>query len=229
MPTTYKAKLPAPALAFQVLSTGSDQEKWMLVIGVSLQRLLALAVVIMLAGALTACGDQVVTFKASDITGMNVGGDFSLTDHTGKRRTLGDFKGKVVVLFFGYTHCPDVCPTTMSEVNAALTELGGKAKDVQVLFVTVDPDRDTQELLAQYVPAFNPGFLGLRGNQEELEAAARTFKVFYQKVPTGRSGVYTMDHTAGSFVFDKQGRIRLLVSYGAGASVFAHDLGQLLR
>jgi len=184
--------------------------------------------VAMLAGALTACGEQAVKFKASDITGMNVGGDFSLTDHTGKRRTLGDFKGKVVVLFFGYTNCPDVCPTTMSELNGALKELGAKANDVQVLFVTVDPERDTQELLAQYVPAFNPSFLGLRGNQAELEAVTKSFKVFYQKSPTP-GGSYMMDHTAASFVFDKQGRVRLLVSYGSGASVFAHDLAQLLR
>ena len=195
---------------------------------VAARQALRLILVAMLAGALTACGDQALTFKASDITGMNVGGDFSLTDHMGKPRTLGDFKGKVVVLFFGYTHCPDVCPTTMSELNAALKELGAKANDVQVLFVTVDPGRDTQELLAQYVPAFNPSFLGLRGTQAELEAAAKTFKVFYQKVPTSSGGSYMMDHTAGSFVVDKQGRIRLLVSYGAGASVFAHDVAQLL-
>lgn len=109
-----------------------------------------------------------------------------------------------------------------------MKELGPKANDVQVLFVTVDPERDTPEFLAQYVPAFNPGFLALRGSQAELETAARLFKVFYQKNPSP-SGAYTMDHTAGSFVFDKQGRIRLLVSYGAGASVFAHDLAQLLR
>lgn len=182
----------------------------------------------MLAGILSACSDRAVKFKSSDITGMTFSGDFALTDHIGKPRTLGDFKGRVVVLFFGYTQCPDVCPTTLSEVDAALKELGAKANEVQVLFVTVDPERDTQELLAQYVPAFNPSFLGLRGNQAELDTATKLFKVFYQKNPTA-SGSYTMDHSAGSFVFDKQGRIRLLVSYGAGASVFAHDLGQLLK
>jgi protein SCO1/2 len=183
----------------------------------------------MLAGALSACSEQAVKFKSSDITGMTFSGDFSLTDHTGKPRTLNDFKGKVIVLFFGYTQCPDVCPTTLSEVAAALKELGATANDVQVLFVTVDPERDTRELLAQYVPAFNPSFLGLRGNQAELDTATKLFKVFYQKVPSNVAGSYTMDHSAGSFVFDKQGRIRLLVSYGAGASVFAHDLGQLLK
>lgn len=185
----------------------------------------------LLAGAvalLAACGDRAPSFKSSDITGMQIGGDLALTDHTGKARKLSDFKGKVVVVFFGYTQCPDVCPTTLSEVAAAMKELGPKAKDVQVLFVTVDPERDTQELLAQYVPAFDPSFLALRGSPAELETVAKQFKVFYQKNPTP-SGGYTMDHTAGSFVFDQQGRIRLLVSYGAGPRVFAHDLAQLLR
>jgi len=174
-----------------------------------------------------ACGDRAPKFMASDITGMQIGGDLAMSDHTGKARTLGDFKGKVVVVFFGYTSCPDVCPTTMSELSAAMKELGSRASEVQVLFVTVDPERDTQELLSQYVPAFNPSFLGLRGTREELEATAKSFKVFYQKNPSP-SGGYTMDHTAGSFVFDRQGRVRLLVPYGAGPKVYAHDLSELL-
>ena len=188
----------------------------------------ALIFATMLIGTLAACGDQAVTFKGSDITGMNLGGDFAMPDHSGKMQRLSDFKGKVVVLFFGYTQCPDVCPTTLSEVAAALKELGPKGKDVQVLFVTVDPERDTPEILAQYVPAFDPSFLALRGSAAELETAAKQLKVFYQKSPSP-SGGYTMDHTAGSFIFDKQGRIRVLISYGAGASVFAHDLAQLLK
>jgi len=190
--------------------------------------ILALAVVAVLAGMIAAYGNRTVKFKGTDITGAAFGGDFSMPDHTGKMRSLGDFKGKVVVLFFGFTQCPDVCPTTLSELAAALHEVGAKANDVQVLFVTVDPERDTPELLAQYVPAFNPGFLGLRGSQAEIETAARMFKVFYQKSP-GSSGGYTMDHTAASFLLDRQGKVRVLVSYGAGASVFAHDLAQLLR
>ncbi len=196
---------------------------------VSMHRAFNIVFVTMLAVALAACGnrDRPATFKASDITGMDIGGDFSMTDHTGKLRKLSDFKGKVVVLFFGYTQCPDVCPTTLSEVAAALKELGPKANDVQVVFVTVDPERDTQELLAQYVAAFNPSFLALRGNPTELETATKLFKVFYAKNP-GSGGSYTMDHIAASFVFDKQGRIRLLVSQGAGVSVFVHDLAQLL-
>lgn len=196
---------------------------------VSMHQAFKIVFVTMLAVTLVACGnrDRPATFKASDITGMDIGGDFSMTDHTGKQRKLSDFEGKVVVLFFGYTQCPDVCPTTLSEIAAALKELGSKANDVQVVFVTVDPERDTQELLAQYVAAFNPSFLALRGNPTELETAAKLFKVFYAKNP-GSDGSYTMDHIAASFVFDKQGRIRLLVSQGAGVSVFVHDLAQLL-
>ncbi len=192
------------------------------------RRMSSMAMAAMIAGALAGCGDKAVNFQGSDITGINVGGDFSMPDHTGRSRRLSDFKGKVVVMFFGYTQCPDVCPTTLSEVAAAMKELGTKANDVQVIFVTVDPERDTPELLAQYVPAFDPGFLGLRGSPAELETAAKLFKVFYQKNPSP-SGGYTMDHTAGSFVFDKQGRMRVLISYGAGARVFAHDIGQLLK
>ena len=198
----------------------------------SIRRVLSRLVVVstLLAGSaalLAGCGERAPQFKATDITGAQIGGDLALTDHTGKARRLSDFKGKVVVVFFGYTQCPDVCPTTMSEVAAAMKELGAKAKDVQVVFVTVDPERDTQELLAQYVPAFDPNFLGLRGSEAEVEAFAKQFKVFYQKSPSP-SGSYTMDHTAGSFVFDKQGRVRLLVAYGAGPAVFAHDLAQVL-
>ena len=194
---------------------------------VSSKRVLMLTLFAGFAAMLGACGDRGPQFKATDITGATIGGNFALADHTGNVRWFSDFKGKVVVVFFGFTHCPDVCPTTLAEVAAAMKELGPKAKDVQVLFVTVDPERDTQELLAQYVPAFDPSFLALRGSQAEVASVAKLFKVFYQKNP-GRDGAYTMDHTAGSFVFDKQGRIRLLVSYGAGAAVFAHDLAQLL-
>lgn len=200
----------------------------MTILRTTTRRRFLVALVAIATSALAACGEQAVKFKSSDITGINIGGDFSMPDHTGKPRSLADFKGKVVVLFFGYAQCPDVCPTTLSEVAAAMKELGPKANDVQVLFVTVDPERDTPELLAQYVTAFHPSFLALRGSQAELEATAKLFKIFYAKVPSP-SGGYTMDHTAGTFVFDQQGRPRLLVSYGAGAGVFAHDLAQLLR
>lgn len=181
--------------------------------------------------ALPACSERAGAprFKSTDITGSSIGvGDFTMADFTGKPRTLGEFRGKVVVLFFGFLQCPDVCPTTLAEAAAALKELGPKGEEVQVLFITVDPARDTPELLAQYVTAFHPNFLGLRGNRAELEQAAKLFKVYYAKSPSPGGG-YSMDHTASLFVLDKQGRPRLLVAYGAGSTVLAHDLNQLLR
>ena len=183
------------------------------------------------AAALPGCGERAGTagFKSTDITGSGIGvGDFTMPDFTGRPRTLGEFRGKVVVLFFGFLQCPDVCPTTLAEAAAALKELGPKAEEVQVLFITVDPERDTPELLAAYVTAFHPKFLALRGNQAELERAAKMFKVYYAK-SSSPDGGYSMDHTASLFVLDKQGRARLLVPYGAGPTVLAHDLDQLLR
>ena len=132
-------------------------------------------------------------------------------------------------MFFGYTQCPDVCPTTLAELAAAMQPLGPDAARVQVLFVTVDPERDTAELLAQYVPAFNPRFLGLRGDAEATARTAKEFKVIYQKQPGQTPGTYTMDHSAGTFIFDPQGRLRVYVSYGQGPEVFAHDISELLR
>ncbi|MFC3108511.1 SCO family protein [Undibacterium arcticum] len=168
-------------------------------------------------------------FANTDVTGLAYAKDFALTDHTGKPRTLADFKGKTVVLFFGYTQCPDVCPTTMAEMAAVMKELGPLADKVQVLFVTIDPERDTQALLAQYIPAFDPRFLGLYGDLAATEKTAKEFKVFYQKVPGKTPGSYTMDHTAGSYVFDPQGRIRLFIRHGQGAAPIAHDLKLLLQ
>ena len=182
------------------------------------------------AASLVACTESApgLRFKSTDITGSSIGGDFTMPDFTGKPRTLSEFRGKVVVLFFGFMQCPDVCPTTLSEAAAALKELGPKADEVQILFITVDPARDTPELLAQYVTAFHPKFLGLRGSDKELEQVAKLFKVYYAKSPSPGGG-YSMDHTAGQFVLDKQGRPRLLVQHGAGPAVLAHDLNQLLR
>ena len=179
--------------------------------------------------ALAACGKGAApSFKSTDITGSGIGGNFTLADPTGKARSLDEFRGKVVVVFFGYTQCPDVCPTTLADAAAALKDLGPQAGEVQVLFITVDPERDTAELLANYVPAFHPTFLGLRGSADELERAAKQFKVIYAKSGTP-GGSYTMDHSSSKFVFDKQGRIRLLVSHEAGPVVLAHDIRQLLR
>lgn len=185
--------------------------------------------VVALAAVVGGCGPEQRKFRASDVTGTSFGRDFDLVDHTGKRRTLADFRGKVVVLFFGYTHCPDVCPTTMAELAETMKRLGADAKRVQVLFVSVDPERDTADLLARYVPAFDPTFLGLRGDADAIARTAKEFKVIVQKQPGATPDAYTVDHSAGTFVFDPQGRLRLYVSYGQGPDVFAHDIRALLE
>src|SRR5450830_170876 len=167
-------------------------------------------------------------FINTDVTGLDYAKDFALTDHNGKPRTLADFKGKAVVMFFGYTQCPDVCPTTMAEMANVMKELGPQADKVQVLFVTVDPARDTPQILSQYVPAFDKRFLGLYGDDAATAKVAKEFKVFFQKVPGKTPGSYTMDHTAGSYVFDPQGHIRLFVKHGQGAEPIVHDLKLLL-
>jgi protein SCO1/2 len=174
-------------------------------------------------------GPAAPKFKASDVTGTAFGRDFALTDHNGKARTLADFRGKVVVLFFGYTQCPDVCPTTLAELTETMKRLGPDADRVQVLFATIDPERDTPELLAKYVPAFDPRFLGLFGDAAATERTAKEFKILYQKQPGRTPGTYTMDHSAGTFLFDPQGHLRVYVSYGQGPDVFAHDIRELLR
>ena len=144
-------------------------------------------------------------------------------------RTLADFKGKAVVMFFGYTHCPDVCPTTLAELKGVMEALGPDADRVQVLFVTVDPERDTQQLLAQYVPAFDSRFTGMRpADEAALQKVTKDFKVYYAKVPGTSPGNYTMDHSAGSYVFDPQGRLRLFIRHGQGPEPIAHDLKLLL-
>lgn len=168
-------------------------------------------------------------FKNTDITGIEYAKNFALTDHAGKLRTLADFKGKVVVIFFGYTQCPDVCPTTMAEMASVMAALGPVAERVQMLFVTLDPERDTQSLLAQYVPAFDKRFLGLYGNQEATEKIAKEFKIFYRKVAGNQPGSYTIDHSAGSFAYDTQGRIRLFIRHGQGAEPIAADIKVLLQ
>ena len=166
---------------------------------------------------------------ASDVTGSSFGRDFSLKDPEGHTRTLADFRGKAVVVFFGYTQCPDVCPTTLATLADVMKRLGPDADRVQVLFVTVDPERDTPQLLKQYVPAFDSRFLGLYGDADATAKTAQEFKVLYQKVPGPTPGSYTMDHSAGSYVFDPQGRLRLFVSNAQGAYVYVHDLKELLR
>jgi protein SCO1/2 len=180
---------------------------------------------------LTACGEKTApppAFENTDVTGLDYAKDFALKDFNGKPRTLADFKGKAVVIFFGYTQCPDVCPTTMADLAGAMKQLGPLADKVQVLFITVDPERDTPQLLAKYVPAFDPRFLGLVGDLAATAKVAQDFKVFYQKVPGKEPGSYTMDHTAGMYIYDPQGRIRLFARSGQGAEPLVHDLKILL-
>jgi protein SCO1/2 len=143
---------------------------------------------------------------------------------------MADYKGKAVVLFFGFTQCPDVCPTTLTEMEEALKLLGPKADKVQVIFVTVDPERDTASVLAQYVPAFNPRFVGLRPADEAgLEKVTKDFRIYYKKVPGSKPGTYTIDHTAGSYVFDQNGQLRLYIKHAQGPEVLAHDLKNILQ
>ncbi len=188
----------------------------------------ALLSTLLVAVALTGCSGSGASFKNTDITGADYGKDFVLTDHTGKTRTLADFRGKIVIVFFGYIHCPDVCPTTLADLKVAREQLGEDGRRVQVVFVSVDPERDKRELLASYVPAFDPSFIGLYGDVAATARVAKEFKVFYQKAPGKTPDSYTVDHTAGSYVFDPQGRLRLFVRPGNVPNLVA-DLKTLLR
>jgi len=180
--------------------------------------------------ALAACSPK-HDFKNIDITGSTAfGKEFSLLDPDGNVKTLADFKGKVVVMFFGYTQCPDICPTTLTEMQQVMTLLGPQSDKVQVLFVTVDPQRDTAAILKQYVPAFDSRFLGLRPvDDAALEKVAKDFKIYYKKAPGNSPGSYTMDHTAGSYAFDPEGRLRLYIKHAQGPETLAHDLKELLK
>jgi len=189
----------------------------------------ALLALVAAALALSACGPQSPAFKGSDVTGSAFGRDFALVDFDGRPRTLADYRGKAVVLFFGYTQCPDVCPTTLSTLAEAMKQLGPDADRVQALFVTVDPERDTAELLKEYVPAFDARFVGLRGDAAQIEAVAKEFRIIFQKVPGRTPETYTVDHSAGIFVFDPAGRLRVYEGHGQPPDVLAHDLRALLR
>jgi protein SCO1/2 len=177
--------------------------------------------------ALAAGCDSGAQFKSTDITGAPYGHSLELTDHTGKPRRLEDFRGKAVVLFFGFTHCPDICPTTLADIAGAVKSLGADAERVQVLMVSVDPERDTQDSLAKYVTAFDPRFLGLRGDLAATKKAAGEFKIYFEKRKQGES--YTVDHSAQSYVIDPQGRLRLLVRHDRIAQDLAADLRNILR
>lgn len=178
--------------------------------------------------ALSGCTPSTPTFQNTDISGADFGKNFTLTDHTGKTRSLSDYQGKVVLIFFGFTQCPDVCPTTLAELSEVMKKLGSGADRVQVLFITVDPERDTQTVLGQYVPAFDPRFVGLTGSVEQIAAVAKDFKAFYQKVPTP-NGSYTVDHFSGMYAFDATGRIRLFIRYRAPMNSVVADVKTLLK
>lgn len=198
-------------------------------------RLLAAGFLVALGAALAGCGDASgpgaakSSFKAVDITGLDYGKSLKLSDPDGQVRSLADYAGKLVVVFFGYTQCPDVCPTTMAELAQVKKQLGADGDKLQAIFVTVDPERDSAELLKAYMASFDPAFVALRGTPEETQAVAQGFKVFYQKVPDKNGGEgYTMDHTAGAYVFDLQGRTRLFVRYGTPIEAWVADLRTLL-
>jgi len=166
-------------------------------------------------------------FKSTDITGAPYGQALELTDHTGRARRLEDFRGKAVVLFFGFTHCPDICPTTLAEISQAIRSLGPDAERVQLLMVSVDPERDTQDSLAKYVTAFDARFLGLRGDLAATRKVAAEFKIYFEKRKQGDS--YSVDHSAQSYVIDPQGRLRLLVRHDRIGQDLAPDLRTLLK
>jgi protein SCO1/2 len=178
--------------------------------------------------AVAACSPPQPQFESVDITGIDYAQDFHLLDVAGHARSLADYRGKVVLLFFGYTQCPDVCPTTMAELKNVMQSLGPEADRVQVLFVTLDPDRDTPQLLAQYVPGFDPRFVGLLGDDAVTAKTAKDFKVFYQRVPGSTPGSYTLDHTAGTYVFDPAGHVRLFIRQGETEAAVTHDVKLLL-
>lgn len=181
------------------------------------------------ANMMAACSPKnAPSFTALDITGAEYARDFRLLDAEGRPRTLADYRGKVVLVFFGFTQCPDVCPTTMAELAELRRRLGPDGEKVQGVFVSVDPERDTPEVLKGYLTAMDPSFVGLTGSPDEIKAVAKEFKVFYQKVETP-SGGYTIDHTAGSYIFDPQGQVRLFARYGMPIDQLTADVRQLLK
>lgn len=189
-------------------------------------RFLRHALWLLLTALAAACSPP--TFKAVDITGAEYARSFALDSAGGGRRTLADYRGKVVVIFFGFTQCPDVCPTTLSDLAEVRKRLGPDGERLQVIFVTIDPERDTPAVLSQYVPGFDPSFVALYGTAEQTAATAKEFKVFYQKVPGKTATSYTMDHTAGSYVIDREGRVRLFIRHGASVDDIVSDLRKLL-
>ena len=178
---------------------------------------------------ISGCAEKKPEFKGVDITGADYAQNFSMTDQFGKTRTIADFKGKAVVVFFGFTQCPDVCPTSMAELAEVKKLLGKDGDKLQGVFVSLDPERDTAPVLKAYMEAFDPSFLALSGSLEQTAAVAKQFKIYYKKVEGRTATSYTLDHSAGSYTFDPQGRIRLYNRYGSGVQALASDIQLLLK
>jgi protein SCO1 len=189
----------------------------------------ACAILVLGFGLLAACSEKQQSFTSIDLTGATYAKDFELTDHNGQVRHLKDFSGKVVIMFFGFTQCPDICPTTMLELAEIKKNLGKDGDRFQALFVTVDPERDTPEILKAYMTNFDPTFLALTTTPEKLAELAKDYKMYYKKVPGKTPTSYTMDHSAGSYVYDTKGQLRLFTRYGTGAAALTQDIQQLLK
>ena len=196
---------------------------------IALRSLTAGLAMVSAAVLLSACSKQTPQFRAVDITGADYARDLPLTDQHGRERSMADFKGKVVVVFFGFTQCPDVCPTTLQELVEVKKLLGKDGDKVQGVFVTVDPERDTPEVLKAYMANFDPSFVALRGSPEQLATVAKDVKSYYKRVEGKTPTSYTMDHSAASYVFDTQGRVRLYTRYGSGAQALSEDIRLLLN
>jgi len=179
--------------------------------------------------SITACSPSKPEFNAIDLTGADYAQGFDLVDPFGQRRQLSDFKGKVVVVFFGFTQCPDFCPTTLNEWVQVKKSLADKGDLLQPVFITLDPERDTPELLKAYMANFDPSFIALIPELDQLPALAKQYKIYYKKVDTGSAGNYTMDHSAGTYVYDTSGRLRLYARYGLGPQALAQDIDKLLQ
>ena len=199
----------------------------------AIKSIAALAIITPATAIFTACTEQKMAFKSVDITGADYAKDFSadgtMVDHNGQPRSIKDFVGKIVVVFFGFTQCPDVCPTTMAELAEVKKLLGKDGDKVQGILITIDPERDTLPVLKAYMANFDPTFLALRTTPDKLVAVAKDFKTFYKKVPGRTDTSYSMDHSAGSFVYDTKGNVRLYTRYGSGAEALASDLKLLLN
>ncbi len=194
----------------------------------ALKLIAASALYISAAAVLTACSPDSPAFRGVNLTGADYARDFALTDHHGQQRSMKDFAGKAVVVFFGFTQCPDVCPTSMQELAEVKQALGADGARLQGVFISVDPERDTLELLKAYMENFDPSFLALRPTPEQLPALTKDFKIYYKKVDGSTPTSYTMDHSAGSYLYDPQGRLRVYHRYGSGAEALTEDVRLLL-